>query len=192
MANAGKAIGLVLAVAAVAIGLVLGYARVTGLTAQGTPGRVETAVARMARSWAIPASYRERASPVARTEEAVRAGLAHFADHCASCHGNDGSGNTEMGRNLFPPSPDMRLAATQDLTDGELFYIVEHGIRFTGMPAWSTGTAEGEEASWQLVHFLRRLPQLTAGEIEQMAAMNPRPPEEIRQEIEEQRFLEGK
>jgi hypothetical protein len=97
-----------------------------------------------------------------------------------------------MGRNLFPPSPDMRLAATQDLTDGELFYIIEHGVRFTGMPAWSTGTPEGEESSWQLVHFLRRLPALTPQEIEEMAGMNPRPPAEIRQEIEEQQFLEGK
>jgi mono/diheme cytochrome c family protein len=192
MATLGKLIGMVLAVVVVGVGLVFAYAKVTGLTANSAPGRVETALARMGRSWAIPASYRERPNPVDRTDDAVRAGLAHFADHCASCHGNDGSGNTEMGRNLFPPSPDMRLAATQDLTDGELFYIIEHGVRFTGMPAWSTGTPEGEESTWQLVHFLRRLPALTRPEIEEMAGMNPRPPAEIRQEIEEQQFLEGK
>ena len=83
----------------------------------------------------------------------------------------------------------MRLPATQELSDGELFYVIENGIRFTGMPAWSTGTADGEESSWRLVHFLRRLPQLTAGELEAMKARNPRSPEEIRLEIEEERFL---
>ena len=47
------------------------------------------------------------------------------------------------------------------MTDGELFYIIENGVRFTGMPAFATGTAEGEEESWKLVHFIRRLPQLS-------------------------------
>ena len=115
--------------------------------------------------------------------------MAHYADHCANCHANDGSGDTEMGRGLFPKAPDMRLAGTQELSDGELFYIIEHGIRFTGMPGWSTGTAAGEESTWQLVHFLRRLPRLTAEELEAMKQRNPRSPEESRLEIEEERIL---
>lgn len=192
MAKVGKAIGLILVGVLVVGALALAYAKVTGLAARAAPGRVERAIAGVVRAWAIPSAYRERRNPVPRTDEAVRAGLAHFADHCASCHANDGSGNTEMGRNLFPQAPDMRLAVTQDLTDGELFYIIEHGLRFTGMPGWSTGTPEGEESSWQLVHFVRRLPQLTADEIEQMKGINPRPPEEIRREIEEEQFLQGK
>ena len=85
----------------------------------------------------------------------------------------------------------MRGAATQNLTDGQLFYIIENGIRLTGMPAWATGTKAGEESSWRLVHFIRRLPQITSQELEEMEAMNPRPPAEIRQEIEEERFLQG-
>lgn len=117
--------------------------------------------------------------------------MAHFADHCAVCHGNDGTGDTEMGRGLYPNAPDMRLAATQDLTDGELFYIIEHGVRFTGMPAWATGTPEGTEASWHLVRFVRHLPRLTPAELEKMKALNPRSPDEIREEIEEQEFLRG-
>ena len=59
------------------------------------------------------------------------------------------------------------------------------------MPAWSTGTREGEEASWQLVHFIRHLPRITPPELEAMAELNPRPPAEVRRQIEEQRFLEG-
>ena len=167
------------------------YVRTTGLSARGKPGAAETRLARTVRGLAISRDARERENPVPRSEEALAQGRAHFADHCATCHANDGSGNIEMGRNLFPPAPDMRLTATQDLTDGELFWIIENGIRFTGMPAWSTGTTEGEVASWQLVHFIRKLPDLTEAEIEEMGALNPRSPVEIRQEIDAERFLRG-
>jgi mono/diheme cytochrome c family protein len=179
---------LTLAIAA-AIGF--WYVRTTGLTATGEPSRLEARAARAVRAAAIPAQARDTRNPVARSEQALADGRAHFADHCASCHANDGSGDTAMGRSLFPKSPDMRQPATQDLTDGELFWIIENGIRFTGMPGWSTGTPEGEEASWHLVHFIRHLPDLTAAEVEEMEGMNPRSPAEIRQEIEAERFLSG-
>jgi mono/diheme cytochrome c family protein len=182
----GIAIILLLAVAST-----WAYVRATGLRARAVPGRVEIALARTVRRWAVPAADRNRANPVLRTPAVEREGLEHFADHCASCHANDGSGNTGMGTGLFPPAPDMRLAATQQMTDGELFYVIEHGIRFTGMPGWSTGTPAGEESSWHLVHFLRRLPHLSKADVDEMAALNPRSPAEIREEIEQQRFLEG-
>jgi mono/diheme cytochrome c family protein len=186
----GAFVGFAVAVLLVVAGSWI-YVRATGLRARSTPGRVEMALARAARRWAVPAADRHRANPVPRTEAVEREGLEHFADHCASCHANDGSGNTEMGRALFPPAPDMRLAATQQMTDGELFYVIEHGIRFTGMPGWSTGTQAGEQSSWHLVHFVRRLPHLSKAEIDEMAALNPRSPAEIREELEQQRFLEG-
>jgi mono/diheme cytochrome c family protein len=167
------------------------YVRATGLSARGEPAAVEARLARAVRRLAIPRDARERQNPVPHSDEILAQGRAHFADHCAACHANDGSGNTAMGRSLFPKAPDMRLALTQNLTDGELFWIIENGIRFTGMPAWGTGTKEGEEASWQLVHFMRRLPDLTPGEIEEMEALNPRSPVEIRQDIEAERFLRG-
>jgi mono/diheme cytochrome c family protein len=170
---------------------VLAYVRVTGLRATVTPGALETRLARIARGVAIPAAARGLRNPVAATPEAVAAGRAHFADHCALCHANDGSGNTDLGRGMYPPPPDMRLDPTQRLTDGELFYIIEQGIRFTGMPGFGTGDAEHAEESWQLVHFIRRLPKLSETEREEMRQMNPRPPAEIRQEIEEDRFLRG-
>ncbi len=181
----------VAATVVVLAGTAFWYARTTGLTARGEASPIEARAARAVRAAAIPGVERERENPVVRSEQVLAAGRAHFADHCASCHANDGSGNTEMGRNLFPRSPDMRQAATQDLTDGELFWIIENGIRFTGMPGWSTRSPAGEEASWHLVHFIRHLPDLAAAEIEVMEGMNPRPPAEIRQEIEAERFLSG-
>ena len=170
---------------------VLGYARATGLRARAVPGALETRVARTVRSFAVSASDRARVNPVPRTDEAMREGLEHFADHCAVCHANDGSGDTTFGRSLFPPAPDLRADPTQGLTDGELFYIIENGIRFTGMPAFGTGAAEGEAESWKLVHFMRHLPRLTDEERAHMETLNPRSPIEIRQEIEEERFLRG-
>jgi mono/diheme cytochrome c family protein len=166
------------------------YVRLTGLTAREQPGPLETSVARAARRFAIPASERARMNPVPRSDDAVSAGLDHFADHCAVCHANDGSGETDFGRGMFPKPPDMRAAATQEMTDGELFYVIENGIRFTGMPAFG-GQPEGETSSWQLVHFIRRLPALSQAELDRMATLNPRPPGDVRREIEEEQFLRG-
>jgi len=165
------------------------YLRATGLDAVAQPGTLEARLARAARGVAIPSAIRTMANPTPRSAESVADGMAHFADHCAVCHGNDGRGDTEMGRGLYPKAPDMRLDATQQLSDGELFYIIEHGIRFTGMPGWRTGTTSGEESSWHLVHFIRHLPALTPAELDSMKARNPRSPEDIRFEIEEERFL---
>lgn len=166
------------------------------LAAQGTsarpePGEIETTLARAARHYAIPASERRRVSPEASTPETVRAGMEHWADHCASCHGNDGSGATEIGGSLYPRAPDMRVPATQQLTDGELFHIIEHGVKLTGMPAWGTGSPEGEQASWHLVHFIRHLPSLTEDEIAEMEALNPMSEAEWQAREEERRFLSG-
>ncbi len=89
------------------------------------------------RRWATPQAVRARANPVPPTEAVLAEALEHWADHCATCHANDGSGDTEIGRGLYPRAPDMRAQETQALTDGELFSIIEHGIRLTGMPGWA-------------------------------------------------------
>jgi mono/diheme cytochrome c family protein len=162
-----------------------------GPSARPEPERAEVVVARRLRSLGIPRAARDRQNPVAPNTEVVRAGMAHFADHCAVCHGNDGSGDTEMGRGLSPRTPDMRQEATRTLSDGELFYIIENGVRLTGMPAWGTGTAEAEQASWHLVQFIRHVPKLTEDELADMRAMNPKSADEWRLEEEARRFLEG-
>jgi mono/diheme cytochrome c family protein len=184
---------LVLAVVmAIAAGVLIGAYFVTvGVSARPQPGRLETATAQTVRSIAIRTRIRGVINPIPATPEVIAEGRDHFADHCAVCHGNDGSGNTEMGRGLYPRAPDMRLPATQHLSDAELFYIIENGVRLTGMPGWSTGTREGETSSWHLVHFIRHLPHLTDEDIQRMESLNPKSPEEIRQEIEAEQFLNG-
>ena len=186
-----KAFVLLLTLAIAAGALVLWYFVSAGVSAKEQPGRLEEFAARRVRNMAIAGRARSLTNPVEYSGEVIADGRAHFADHCASCHANDGSGKTTMGQGMWPKAPDMRLAETQELSDGELFWIIENGIRFTGMPAWSTGTKDGEEASWRLVHFIRRLPRLTREELAEMEALNPQSPDEIRQQMEEEEFLKG-
>jgi mono/diheme cytochrome c family protein len=163
----------------------------TGIGTRHPPGTLETAVARTARASMIPGAAKELQNPEPATADNVRSGLEHWADHCATCHGNDGGGETEMGEGLYPRVPDMRRATTQNLTDGELFYIIENGVKLTGMPAWGTGSEDGERASWHLVHFIRRLPSLSEAELAEMEELNPRSAAEWREREEERRFLSG-
>jgi mono/diheme cytochrome c family protein len=163
----------------------------TGIGSRAAPGPVETAAGRVVRSAMIPSGARDLPNPEPATSENIRAGLEHWADHCATCHANNGSGDVEIGRSLYPPAPDMRLAATQRLTDGELFYIIENGVKLTGMPAWGTDTPEGARDSWHLVQFIRRLPQLSEAELAEMEEMNPRSAADWRALEEERRFLSG-
>ena len=173
-----RIIGLTVIAAVVVAGIATYSVVRRGLSARDEPSRIETVVARAMRHWATPAMMRERANPVQATPEVLDGALAHFADHCATCHANNGSGDTPIGRNLYPRAPDMRAAATQSLTDGELFSIIEHGVRLTGMPAWGDGTPEGERESWALVHFIRHLPKVTPEELARMESLNPKPPRE--------------
>jgi mono/diheme cytochrome c family protein len=143
------------------------------------------------RRLATPSDLFGRKNPVPLTPEVMAEARAHFADHCVICHGNDGRGKTVMGPNFYPNVPDMTSRGTQSLSDGELFAIIENGIRLTGMPAWGTGTAESAYESWTLVHFIRHLPQISSQELEEMARLNPKSPEELKEEEEERKFLEG-
>lgn len=152
------------------------YVKSTGLRGQPTPGPIETRVSRAVRSLAVPADIKARTLPADVSATSLWLGMEHYAKYCALCHANNGSGErTPLGSGLFPKPPDLRTNLTQDLTDGELFYIIDNGVRFTGMPAFGTGesTPAGDKQLWELVQFVRRLPKLTADEIAEMEGMNP-------------------
>jgi mono/diheme cytochrome c family protein len=157
--------------------------------ARGVPSATEVALARKLRSWSVPKAARDAKNPFSSSPGLLREAARHFADHCASCHANDGSGATEIGRNFFPRVPDMRLEATQRLTDGELYYIIHNGVRWTGMPAW--GNADHDTDSWKLVLFIRHLPQLTQDELRDMQRFNPKSTVEQEEERQEEEFLNG-
>lgn len=160
-----------------------------GFSAREQPTALEAFVARAVRRMATPASMKNAKNPFPATPEVLAEARVHFADHCAICHANNGSGQTTIGQNMYPKPPDMRLAQTQQLTDGEIFSIIHNGIRLTGMPAWGEPDPKADQDSWKLVLFIRHLPQLTAQEEKEMEALNPKSPEKLQEEQEEQRFL---
>ena len=131
--------------------------------ADGPPGW-ETALARTARHLAIPIAERRRRNPLAPNDENLRHGRQEYIVHCARCHGVDGSGRTPIGAHSYPRVPDLRLAPTQDLSDGELHYIIVHGVPWTGMPAWRRPRPESAIHLWQLTLYLRSLRPLNAAE----------------------------
>lgn len=157
-----------------AAGLVA-YVVSTGVSARAEPGPIETFAARSLRNLAIAGRARHLSNPVARGPETIAAGRAHFAEHCAVCHANDGSGDTMFGRGMWPKPPDLRGEQTQELSDGEIFYIIEHGIRFSGMPGFGNSIEEEPHESWHLVHFIRHLPDISESELAEMERLNPKP-----------------
>ena len=161
-----------------------------GFSARDEPSRLETLIAKAMRHYSVPAGLRDEKNPLPASAETLAAARAHFADHCASCHGNDGKGQTNIGQAFYPRVPDMTLAATQSQSDGEVFATIENGIRLSGMPAWGNGTPDSAASTWALVHFIRHLPRISTEEIEEMKALNPKTREEMEAEDRERRFLE--
>ena len=183
---AGAAAALVL-IAAIGLVSTLRY----GFSAHDEPTAMEKVIAGRMRHWSIPADLHHRKNPVPLTPDVIAESRAHFADHCAQCHGNDGKGKTDMGQHLYPRAPDLTLSETQLLSDGEIFATIENGVRLTGMPGFGNGTAESAAGSWTLVHFIRHLPKITPEEIGEMEKLNPKSPEEWQQMQQEAAFLAG-
>jgi cytochrome c553 len=97
-----------------------------GFRANTPVPRWEAKVARGVRNLSIPETELEKKNPVAANAQFLQEGRDSFLGHCAACHGVDGSGKTPVGSNLYP-RVDLRSAATQRLTDGEIHYIIENG-----------------------------------------------------------------
>lgn len=155
------------------------------------PGAIEIFGARLVRRLAIPTAQREARNPVIHTPAILAEARAHFADHCAACHANNGNGDTPIGKNVYPPAPDLRSPDTQGMSDGELFWAIHYGIRFTAMPAWGAGDPSKDLDSWKLVHFIRHLPSLTAAEVEEMRQLNPKSKHHAEDEAAADAFLSG-
>jgi hypothetical protein len=163
-----------------------------GFSTRSEPSVIETFLARTARNMALPSEYQKLQNPFPMSLENLRAGMEHFADHCAICHANDGRGDTLFGKNLYAKPPDMRTAETQRKSDGELYYTIQNGIRLSGMPAFGEDHGTADADTWKLVLFIRHLPQLTNDQLKEMEALNPKTDDERREENEEQNFLRGK
>jgi mono/diheme cytochrome c family protein len=146
---------------------ILGYLFTrNGLSARTDPPAIEKAVAARVRWLSIPSGAKRQVSPRAGNREAWVEGGRQYEEHCAVCHEENGSGKTEIGRNVYPKVPDLRLEDTQRLSDGALYFVIANGVRYTAMPAWADEHTPDE--IWKMVAFIRRLPKITPEELEKV------------------------
>lgn len=127
-------------------------------SAQEPPTRLEAGMARLAKRLVIPLRAGSASNPVKSETKTLGEGRKLYLESCAICHGSDGRSQTALARSMYPPSPDLTSARVQQWSDAELYWIIQNGIRLTGMPAWK-GTLSDAEI-WKVILYLRALPQL--------------------------------
>jgi predicted CXXCH cytochrome family protein len=154
---------LVLAVLAIAVLICFGLFIRRGFRATTEPSYAEKLAARKIRNFAIPSHSRHEQNPLQASAENLQQGRELFLAHCASCHGVDETGLTPMGTRLYPRVPNLHSSQTQNLTDGEIHYIIQNGVQLTGMPGWGSPNLEPDDI-WRLVIFIRNIRPLTAPE----------------------------
>lgn len=110
----------------------------------------------------------------------VTAGAAQYAEMCSGCHLGPGMKRSELSQGLYPRAPELRRGS--QLTPAEEFWVVKHGIKMTGMPAW--GVTHKDEILWDIVAFLRKMPELKADEYHALVKSAPRTHEQIMKEMD--------
>jgi len=98
----------------------------------------------------------------------ITEGAGHFARHCVACHGAPGVRPGEMANGLYPRPPNLKEVAVSE-SPAELFWVVKHGIKMSGMPAWA---GQGDDALWAMVAFMQKLPQMNPQDYQELVAAN--------------------
>ena len=135
-------------------------ALLAGCTADKHPSQEETSLANAAKDVTIPLEAGKMKNPLPETDEVVSQGQEVFLGSCAQCHGADARGDTNIGRNMNPPAMDLTSTHVQHWSDAELFWIIQNGVRLTGMPSWKSSISDND--TWKLAHFIHNLPRLNA------------------------------
>ena len=141
------------------IGAMLG-GLLPGCTADKHPSEGETGLADAAKDVTIPLEAGKMKNPLPQTDEVVSQGQEVFLGSCAQCHGADARGDGSLGRNMYPPAMDLTSAHVQHWSDAELFWIIQNGVRLTGMPAWKSSLSDTD--TWKLAHFIHNISRLDA------------------------------
>ncbi|MFN0149629.1 MAG: c-type cytochrome [bacterium] len=147
-----------------ALGIV-GAALLTGafdFSATTTPNALEERLSRFVLNRSIERRAPRTTNPLPSSREVMEEGLSHYRTNCLQCHGAPGVEPFELAKGLNPPPPDLSAPAVQSRSDGELFWIVSHGIKMTGMPGF--GPTHSDKEIWAIVGMVRHLPQLTDAE----------------------------
>lgn len=110
----------------------------------------------------------------------IASGAGQYAEMCSFCHLAPGMKRTEISRGLYPRAPELRRGSRS--TPAEDFWVVKHGVKMTGMPAW--GVTHNDEILWDVVAFLRKLPELTPEQYQALVKSAPKTHDEMMQEME--------
>jgi mono/diheme cytochrome c family protein len=110
----------------------------------------------------------------------IASGAVRYDEMCSTCHLAPGKKRTEISWGLYPRAPELRRGS--QLTPAEQFWVVKHGIKQTGMPSW--GVTHDDELLWDIVAFLRKMPELTADEYQALVRGASKTHEEMIQEME--------
>jgi mono/diheme cytochrome c family protein len=162
-------LGFVAMIAVLVIGL-LGYLRLglAEVRADMHPPALETRLAQFAVKASVRRSAAMLQNPLQPTDETLIAGGKAYLNGCAGCHGKPGK-----LRDIFlgyPPPPQLFFTGTQ-YSEPELFWVVKHGIRNTGMSAY--GPFYSDEKMWTLAAFVKRANNLPPAVLEGIQSKNP-------------------
>ncbi len=138
-----------------ALGAVVMLLVCAACSADGRPSKVESGLANIAKEVVIPLEAKERKNALTVNNAAAKKGMDLYRQSCALCHGGDGRSNTPLGRGLYPPAIDLTSPHVKRWNDAELFWIIQNGVRLTGMPAWKD--VFDDTQTWELVMAIREL-----------------------------------
>src|SRR5258708_8406433 len=144
-----------LAVGALASGGIVAMVLFGGFSADAKPSKAEARFANLAKEVVIPIEVQAKANPLAGNSAAAQEGMKIYQQSCSECHGIDGRSETSFGRAMYPPAMDLTSPHVRTWSDAELFWIVQNGVRFTGMPAWHSML--DQDSTWQVVLAMREL-----------------------------------
>src|SRR5690242_6464925 len=113
-----------------------------GCAAGKQPSQGEGDLANAAKDVTIPLEAGKMKNPLPQTAEIVSRGREVFLGSCVQCHGAEARGDTNVGRNMSPPAMDLTSAHVQHWSDAELFWIIQNGVRLTGMPSWKASISD--------------------------------------------------
>ena len=131
------------------------------------PGLIERTLGPWARDRSVEMRAPNEKNLFAGDPAAIATGLDHYRENCAMCHGAPGVAGAELSKGLNPPAPPLG-EEENDTPDGEVFWVIKHGIWMTPMPAF--GPTHTDEEIWKIVAFIRHLPDLTAQERDSLRA----------------------
>lgn len=112
------------------------------------------------RQW-IQRNAPSESNPIAPTADNLRDGEQEYDEHCAVCHGLDGSAKNQVGGDFYPPIARLSKGAAF-MSDGQIYFIVSHGIRMSAMPGF--GTQHSADDLWKIILWVRHFPNLTPQE----------------------------